>query len=157
MCSDSVATLCMTIISKSCQPVNARMGDQRGQAAIRPTGPATPPRHRSARSATLLLGAAWCLWHLPSFFYNYPGLTLFGLLAFVVSLMSGAVVLTWLYNSTGGSILAAALWHGTFNAATASGEGPMPALVSAFVILAAVVIGRWAGPEALPRSGKHTI
>ena len=114
-------------------------------------------RNRSARSATLLLGAAWCLWHLPSFFYNYPGLNLFGVVAFVVSLLSGAVVLTWLYNSTGGSILAAALWHGTFNAAVASGEGPMPALVSAFVILTAVVIGRWTGPEDLSLSGKHTI
>jgi membrane protease YdiL (CAAX protease family) len=114
-------------------------------------------RDRTARSATLLLGAAWCLWHLPSFFYNYPGLNLFGVVAFVVSLMSGAVVLTWLYNSTGGSILAAALWHGTFNAATASGEGLMPALVSAFVILTAVVIGRWAGPENLSLTGKDTI
>jgi membrane protease YdiL (CAAX protease family) len=71
--------------------------------------------------------------------------------------LSGAVVLTWLYNSTGGSILAAALWHGTFNAATASGEGPMAALVSALVILTAVVIGRWAGPEDLSVRGKHTI
>jgi len=41
--------------------------------------------------------------------------------------------------------------------AIASGEGLMPALVSAFVILAAVVIGRWAGPEDLSVSGKHTL
>jgi membrane protease YdiL (CAAX protease family) len=68
---------------------------------------------RSARSATLIVGAFWCLWHLPSFFYNYPGMNLFGVVAFVVGLLSGAVVLTWLYNSTGGSILAVALWHGT--------------------------------------------
>ena len=113
--------------------------------------------NRSARSATLIVGGLWALWHLPSFFYNYPGLTPFGVVAFVVSILSGALVLTWLYNSTGGSILAAALWHGTFNAATASGEGPMSALVSAFVILAAVVIGRLAGPEALSLSGKHTL
>jgi hypothetical protein len=33
----------------------------------------------------------------------------------------------------------------------------MAALVSAFVILTAVVIGRWAGPEELSLSGRHTI
>jgi hypothetical protein len=33
----------------------------------------------------------------------------------------------------------------------------MAALVSAFVILAAVVIGRWAGPENLSLSGKQTM
>jgi membrane protease YdiL (CAAX protease family) len=114
-------------------------------------------RKRSARSATLILGALWALWHLPSFFYNYPGLTPFGVVAFVVSIMSGALVLTWLYNSTGGSILVAALWHGAFNAATASGEGPMSALVSAFVILTAVLVARWAGPEDLSRRGKQTL
>jgi hypothetical protein len=49
------------------------------------------------------------------------------------------------------------LWHGAFNAATASGEGPMSALVSAFVILTAVLVARWAGPEDLSRRGKQTL
>jgi membrane protease YdiL (CAAX protease family) len=114
-------------------------------------------RNHSARSATLVLGTLWALWHLPSFFHNYPGMTLLGVAAFVVSIMSGAVVLTWLYNTTEGSILAVALCHGTFKAATTGGDGLVSALVSAFVILTIVVIGRLAGPEDLSLQRKHIL
>jgi membrane protease YdiL (CAAX protease family) len=113
-------------------------------------------RNRSARSATLTLGALWALWHLPQFFYNFD-MNLFGVVAFTVSIMSGALVLTWLYNSTGGSVLVPTLWHGAFNTAVAGAQGAMAALVSGFVILAAVLIARWVGPEDLSRVGKHTV
>jgi len=103
-------------------------------------------RNRSARSATLILGGLWALWHLPQFFYNYE-LSLFGVMAFTVSTMSGALTLTWLYNSTGGSVLVTALWHGAFNTAVAGTQGAMAALVSGFVVLAAVLIGQGSGPE----------
>jgi len=101
---------------------------------------------RSARSATLILGGLWVLWHLPQFFYNYE-LSLFGAIAFTVSTMSGALLLTWLYNSTGGSVLVTALWHGAFNTAVAGAQGAVAPLVSAFVILAAVLIAQVSGPE----------
>jgi membrane protease YdiL (CAAX protease family) len=113
-------------------------------------------RERSARSATLILGLLWAVWHLPQFFYNYE-MGLFGVVAFTVSILSGALVLTWLYNSTGGSVLVPALWHGALNTAVAGAQGEMAALVNAFVILAAVLIARWAGPEDLSRAGKHTV
>jgi membrane protease YdiL (CAAX protease family) len=102
--------------------------------------------NRNARSATLILGGLWALWHLPQFFYNYE-LSLFGVMAFTISTMSGALVLTWLYNSTGASVLVTTLWHGAFNTAVAGAQGAMAPLVSGFVILAAVLIARDTGPE----------
>ena len=108
-------------------------------------------RNRSARSATLILGGLWALWHLPQFFYNYE-LSLFGVMAFTVSTMSGALVLTWLYNSTGGSVLVTTLWHGAFNAAVAGAQGATAPLVSGFVILAAVLIAQGSGPELRHRA-----
>ena len=108
-------------------------------------------RNRSARSATLILGGLWALWHLPQFFYNYE-LTLLGVVAFTVSIMSGALILTWLYNSTGGSVLVTTLWHGAFNTAVAGAQGAVAPLVSGLVVLAAVLIARGSGPELRHRS-----
>jgi hypothetical protein len=51
-------------------------------------------------------------------------------------------VLTWLYNGTGGSILACAVWHGAYNVATgtAAGTGTIAAVTSAFVYTQAILI-----------------
>lgn len=113
-------------------------------------------RSRNARSATLTVGLLWAFWHLPAFFYTYE-ITVFGVFAFLVGILSGAAVLTWLYNSTGGSVLAAILWHGTYNAAVAGAEGLTAALVTAFIILGAVVIGNHYGPEHFSSRERHTI
>jgi membrane protease YdiL (CAAX protease family) len=111
---------------------------------------------RSARSATLILGLFWAFWHTPTFFYNYE-LSLFSVIAFIVSILSGAVVLTWLYNSTRGSLLAVILWHGSFNTVVAGAGGTISILVSAIIIAGAVVIGNVFGPETFSHRGKQTI
>jgi uncharacterized protein len=113
-------------------------------------------RCRDARSATFILSLFWAFWHAPTFFYNYT-LDPLGLLAFVISLTAGAVVLTWLYNSTGGSILVPALWHGALNTAIAGAPGEIAGFVSACVIFAAVTIIRRYGPATLSSAGKHMI
>ncbi|MCB0882263.1 MAG: CPBP family intramembrane metalloprotease [Thermoleophilia bacterium] len=108
-------------------------------------------RRFAAYPATLILGAFWALWHLPSFFYNYGGLgdLAVGLPAFAVSLLAGAVVLTWLYNGSGGSILVPAVWHGTLNQSIAGAPPAVAGAVSACVIAGAIVILRRYGPRAL--------
>lgn len=117
--------------------------------------PRLQARH-SARDASLILGLLWAGWHAPAFFYNYE-LSLFSVVAFVVSIVAGAMVLTWLYNSTGGSVLATILWHGTYNAAVAGGDAVVSAAVTAVVIAAFILIIRCYGPETLSSRPKHVL
>lgn len=93
----------------------------------------------SALNATLVLGVLWALWHLPIFFYVFDPAIAVG---WFFGLMCGAILFTWMYNSTDGSLLAVVLWHGTFNFITASaaGEGLSAAIMSTLVMVWAVVL-----------------
>lgn len=82
---------------------------------------------------------------------------MFGVIAFVVGILSGSALLTWLFNSTGGSAFATILWHGTYNAAVAGAQPEISAMVTAFVILAVVVIANRFGPETLSHRERHTM
>jgi membrane protease YdiL (CAAX protease family) len=70
---------------------------------------------RSALAASLILGALWGAWHLPTFFV--PGAPQYGLpfSAFVVLTMAYSVLFGWVYVHTGGSVLVATLLHGSIN------------------------------------------
>jgi membrane protease YdiL (CAAX protease family) len=112
-------------------------------------------RGRSALSATVILWALWALWHLPLFFYLYDATILVG---FLLGLLAGAITFTWLYNSTGGSILLVALWHGAFDFVTgcvACKTGIAAAVVSTLVMVWAVVVVVWFKPATLSRAGKQ--
>ncbi len=73
-------------------------------------------RRYSALIASLIVVPLWAFWHAPYFAtlstyrdfgpMQYPG--------FLFGLACGSVVLTWLYNRSGASILIVAVWHGTF-------------------------------------------
>ncbi|MEI7848324.1 MAG: CPBP family glutamic-type intramembrane protease [Chloroflexota bacterium] len=110
----------------------------------------------SALSATLVLGVLWALWHLPTFFYLFdPAISL----GWFLGLMSGAILFTWLYNSTGGSLMAVVLWHGTFNYITASkaGEGLGAAIMSTLVVVWAVALIFIYEPANLSRREKQVM
>ncbi|MBN1660312.1 MAG: CPBP family intramembrane metalloprotease [Anaerolineae bacterium] len=109
---------------------------------------------RSALSATVILWTLWALWHLPLFFYLYDATILVG---FLLGLLAGAIVFTWLYNSTGGSVLLVAVWHAAFNFVTgclACKTGVAAAVVSTVVMVWAVIVVIWSRPAALSRIGK---
>jgi CAAX protease family protein len=93
--------------------------------------------------AMLLVALVWAGWHAPLFaiMEGYRGFTAGTLIGFFIGLASGAIVLGWLYNRTG-SVLAVAVWHATYNLASASvaARGPAAALATTAVILAAVVL-----------------
>jgi uncharacterized protein len=63
---------------------------------------------------------------------------------FFFGIFAGAIVLTWLYEGAGCSLLLVALWHTSFNlgSATRAGEGVIAPLVTVFVIVSAFVIAR---------------
>ncbi len=70
---------------------------------------------RSVLAASLILGALWGTWHLPTFFM--PGAPQYGLpfSAFVFLTMAYSVLFGWVYVHTGGSVLVATLLHGAIN------------------------------------------
>jgi membrane protease YdiL (CAAX protease family) len=102
---------------------------------------------RTALRATLILAFFWALWHLPQFFYVFEPIMAPG---WAIGIFAGAVVLTWLYNSTR-SVLIVSAWHASFNFMTASiaDTGLLPALMSAFVIFWAVTLLKRTDPERL--------
>jgi membrane protease YdiL (CAAX protease family) len=78
--------------------------------------PALQARY-SALLASLILGVVWALWHLPVFFNpdtSYSNLPFFLFLPFIVLM---TVLITWLFNSTGGSVLMAMFFHAVINTA----------------------------------------
>jgi len=93
--------------------------------------------------AMLVVALVWAGWHAPLFAIldGYRGFGPLTLVGFGIGLASGAVVLGWLYNRTG-SVLAVAVWHGTYNLASASvaARGPIAALSTTAVIVAAVTL-----------------
>ena len=101
-------------------------------------------RTHSAMTSSVLLAVGWAGWHLPAFFYipSYTAIGLRLLPGFVLGVFAGAIVLTWLYNSSRGSVLAAALWHASFNFVTASpnAAGLVAAVTSTLVMVWAVTV-----------------
>jgi membrane protease YdiL (CAAX protease family) len=117
--------------------------------------------HVSALSATLIVTLFWVGWHLPRFFYYGAYMELgFSVLPLAAhGFLAMAIVLTWLYNSTRGSILMAALFHGGYNFWAASGGagGFVTYTIDALFIIWAVAVVVVAGPANLSRKEKHML
>lgn len=115
-------------------------------------------RRRSALAATLVLTAGWALWHLPLFLYRpgYVELGPGGVVGWLLSLASGGVLLTWIYNGSRGSLLAVALFHASTNVAFTSGlaAGPATGVAGALILVWGLGVLVLAGPRCLSRSGK---
>jgi membrane protease YdiL (CAAX protease family) len=81
--------------------------------------PASLQARHGALLSSLILGVLWALWHLPLFFN--PD-TLYGNLPFVLFLaylVPFTILITWVFNSTGGSVLLAMIFHAFMNASNA--------------------------------------
>ncbi|RAJ89676.1 CAAX prenyl protease-like protein [Larkinella arboricola] len=71
-----------------------------------------------AWAASLLITAGWALWHWPLFFYQRSGyytMDMGGISGWLVSLVTGSFLFTWLFNSSRGSVLACALFHASMD------------------------------------------
>ncbi|HKJ57740.1 MAG TPA: CPBP family glutamic-type intramembrane protease, partial [Halobacteriales archaeon] len=70
--------------------------------------------------AAVIIGVLWGDWHLPLFFdptaihSQWP---LASQLAYFVGIVAFSILLAWVYNGSGGSVLLVMLMHGTENAA----------------------------------------
>lgn len=73
----------------------------------------------SALVSSLIVGVAWAGWHLPLFVNantTHGGWPLSQQLVWMVTILTGSILWTWMYNSTGGSVLAVAVFHAGINA-----------------------------------------
>ncbi|HEU5099255.1 MAG TPA: type II CAAX endopeptidase family protein [Roseiflexaceae bacterium] len=75
-------------------------------------------KQHSALTASLILSVFWAFWHTPAFLYRdvYMAMGLAaGLPMLLISVAAAAIIFTWIYNSTGGSLLMVVLFHAMFD------------------------------------------
>jgi membrane protease YdiL (CAAX protease family) len=94
---------------------------------------------------TLILAALWAGWHVPTFLVveTYRSMTsLLLVFGFGLGIVCGAIVLSHVAHLTGGSVLAAALWHASYNmtSATAAGQGLVGAVTTTCVMAWAAIV-----------------
>jgi uncharacterized protein len=112
----------------------------------------------SALSASLIIGPIWALWHLPLWLTGDPVRTPIFYVPFFFSVIALSVILTWVYNSTGGSLLMVVLLHATYNLPMTlsiddlGSRATVPVLLYfGLLVVAAIVVVIWAGPKHLSR------
>ena len=118
------------------------------------------PKLQSGHGALVsaaILGAIWALWHLPLFFDPATGYSITPFWVFLLFLVPVSVLITWVFNGTGGSVLMAMILHAVLNAFSTpiwraileygAMQSPTVALVTYNYLLQAAVL--WAGVAAV--------
>ena len=117
----------------------------------------------SALTSTLILGVIWGFWHLPKFISHFDAVAFAW---FMLHIMAVAVLYTWLYNNTKGSLLMVALFHAVSNTtgvfmpmANTISSGNMGAYIIHVLleVIAAIVVTFIAGPAQLSRTEEKQI
>jgi membrane protease YdiL (CAAX protease family) len=70
----------------------------------------------SALVSSVILGGIWALWHLPLFFNPDSGYSNTPFWAFLIFILPVSILITWIFNSTGGSTLMIMILHAMLNA-----------------------------------------
>ena len=120
-------------------------------------------RRTTALVASLILGVLWAGWHLPLLWTE--GSALFGSPAWLLFLdvPAKAVLFTWVFLRTRGSVLLAALLHGTTNLFVvspgpgATGDLTLPLLATAAKWILVVVLLAVAGPRLTRRADPEAL
>jgi membrane protease YdiL (CAAX protease family) len=116
----------------------------------------------NALVCSLLLGAAWALWHLPLFYMIGTSQHELGVpfLGFAAGLIAVSVIFTWLANNTGSSIWAAIFFHWIYTYSgqvIATGVTRTPLFnwleYLPYIFFALVIVAIW-GPRTLRRGAQ---
>lgn len=80
------------------------------------------PRFQEKMNAlwsSIILTVFWAIWHWPLFFYRtgYTSMDIAGVSGWIFSLLTGSILLTWLYNSSKANLLICAIFHSTIDIA----------------------------------------
>jgi membrane protease YdiL (CAAX protease family) len=92
--------------------------------------------------ASLILGAAWGVWHLPAFLLSGTPQSAWSFGPFVVGVLALSVLVTPMFNASGGSILIAALFHFQMNCPTWPDAQPWENYLFALAAVAIVLLNR---------------
>jgi membrane protease YdiL (CAAX protease family) len=104
--------------------------------------------------AGLVLGLIWALWHLPAFFLSGTPQGDWGFAPFFIGSVAASVILTPLFNQSGGSILLAMLFH--YQLINPLWPDAQPYDIPVFVLVAVVVT--WLNRRTLfTREGAVTV
>ena len=76
--------------------------------------PHLTPRY-GAFASSLVVGVVWAVWHLPLFLFGAPRLLSGSLPLYTVLVVAFSILLTWAYESSGGSVLLAVVFHASIN------------------------------------------
>lgn len=90
--------------------------------------------------ASLILGAVWGVWHLPAFFLSGLPQTNLALPVFLFGTLCLAILATWIFLHTGGSVLSMVLFHFTVNCSLDVFGAPLPAFTVVMAVSAALVL-----------------
>src|SRR5215211_7870908 len=124
----------------------------------------------NALAASLILGVIWALWHLPLLWTEGGPMYQLPVWLLLLDVTAKAVLFTWVFLHTRGSVLIAMLFHAATNlflvspevASNGDLEIPVLAMVAKWVLVGIVLLVagpslvRGPRPEALPRTSATT-
>jgi uncharacterized protein len=95
----------------------------------------------SALTASIVVGVLWGTWHLPLWLTGSESHPIRLYPAFVLTVIAASVIFTWMYNSTGGSLLVVVLYHAAANLPLSLLLTPLgDATTQPFLIYAALMV-----------------
>jgi len=117
----------------------------------------------SALTSSLIVGALWGLWHLPAFLIPWSSQHDIPLALFLLHDLALAVLFTWIFNNTGGSVWMTVLAHAAFNLTitilpllpTAAGSERPLAFAVGLLYVAAIAIIVGCGAKTFRREGSQ--
>jgi membrane protease YdiL (CAAX protease family) len=123
--------------------------------------PRLQARH-SALVASLVIGVVWAVWHVPKFLtlgsaQDYP------FWIFLLDTVAKAIIYTWVFNNTGGSLLSVTLLHASANSSVlflpvlpaVTGDNSVLLTTIALRCVLAIVVVAVAGAARLTRSPRR--
>jgi membrane protease YdiL (CAAX protease family) len=105
--------------------------------------------------ASIVLGVAWALWHLPLFFIEDSFQSQIPFIGFLISTVATSVLIGWVFNRARGSVLIAALFHASSDVAIAY-SGVMTSGANLFwaTIVVQVLVAGAVSPNLARNPGK---
>ena len=113
-------------------------------------------KRMNALVSSLVLGVIWWAWHLPGLLLPELKWAVGGIppFVFLLTILPGSVLATWIYNNTGGSVLLTILFHGAMNYTMGLLGFNSPYFLSMTIAglwIAAILVTLFFGPKRLSR------